>query len=275
MAPVQLAHDLYGTESGSPVVFLHGLSASRADFTQIAQDLASKKGFRVLNVDLRGHGGSPHTPPESYFSTEYANDVAQLIEAKLGKRPVLIVGHSLGGVVTAKLATMRPDLVKAVLLEDPPLYEGDAARRKASPAAGFFPKLVAGVKKIRAEKQPNSAYAVFAGPKASQEEKDLKIVALTPWDPASMESAISGLMWTEYDTTVRLACPVTVLAADPKVGPVFTPEDVANFAKTNPHAKIVTIQGAGHGIHLGKTKDAFVKELETFLATYSGAAAKL
>ncbi|KOG89036.1 alpha/beta hydrolase, partial [Streptomyces varsoviensis] len=70
---------------------------------------------RLIALDQRGHGLSEGGGP---FSTdEYAADAAALIE-ELGIAPLPVVGHSMGGLVAYALAAARPELVRALVIED-------------------------------------------------------------------------------------------------------------------------------------------------------------
>jgi pimeloyl-ACP methyl ester carboxylesterase len=66
---------------------------------------------------LRGHGESTPAKDGDYSLDAFAGDIAALIE-HLGVAPAVVVGHSLGGVITTKLAASRPELVAAAVLVD-------------------------------------------------------------------------------------------------------------------------------------------------------------
>jgi pimeloyl-ACP methyl ester carboxylesterase len=72
-------------------------------------------------VNLRGRGATPATPP--FDVEQQAADVAAILDA-LGVRGAIVVGHSLGGVVTLVLNEMRPDLVAGTVYVDSPLRAG-------------------------------------------------------------------------------------------------------------------------------------------------------
>lgn len=77
----------------------------------------------VLRLDFRGHGDSDRAPG-AYGMPEYVSDAVAVCE-QLAQRPCVVVGHSLGGATAAALAQQRPDLVRAVVLEDAPLFLND------------------------------------------------------------------------------------------------------------------------------------------------------
>lgn len=98
------------------VILLHGFQTAGITWLRTAQALA---GYDVIMPDFRGHGLSSGI--EHGFSAELlTEDIAALIRAlKLDK--VFVVGHSMGGEIAGRLAVTHPDLVRALVLVDPPL----------------------------------------------------------------------------------------------------------------------------------------------------------
>lgn len=103
---------LYAGGTGSPVVLLHGLGGSAANWVPVFPDLVAA--HRVIAVDLPGHGGSP-APPRGTGVEGFAAAVAAALEAE-GVGPALVAGHSFGGHVAVRLALQRPDLVAGLVL---------------------------------------------------------------------------------------------------------------------------------------------------------------
>ena len=68
-------------------------------------------------IDHRGHGGSGRAPGQ-YRVVDHVEDALTVLNW-LG-RPAVLFGHSLGALVAAAAAAARPELVRAVVLEDPP-----------------------------------------------------------------------------------------------------------------------------------------------------------
>ena len=126
---VGLYVEVDGPDDGTPVLFLHGVGSSARTWDWLPP--AVTQGRRIVRVDQRGHGRSDHATGTYVLARYGADAVAILRELVAG--PALIVGHSLGGVVAWWVAQNHPELVTAVLLEDPPLLaaetpEGDAGR---------------------------------------------------------------------------------------------------------------------------------------------------
>jgi pimeloyl-ACP methyl ester carboxylesterase len=102
------------TGDGEPVVLVHGLSASWRWWEATAQHLGER--FRVLLPDLPGHGDRPSMrAPALAGAPEWL--AAWLRSAGLERAH--LVGHSLGGLVCARLAIRRPELVDRLVLVAP------------------------------------------------------------------------------------------------------------------------------------------------------------
>jgi esterase len=99
---------------GPPVVLLHGLLGSAQNFGAIQKAIAAG-GRRVLALDLRNHGQSPHAPGMEYATM--AADVAETLAAE-GAWPAAVIGHSMGGKVAMALALTRPEGVERLLVAD-------------------------------------------------------------------------------------------------------------------------------------------------------------
>lgn len=109
---VRLYYEIDG--DGPPVLLLHpiGLDLTCWD----AQVAALLRGFRVLRVDLRGHGRS-EVPPAPYTLAGLADDVHGLLQ-RLQIGPAHVVGLSLGGMVAQVLALDHPGDVRSLVLAD-------------------------------------------------------------------------------------------------------------------------------------------------------------
>jgi lipase len=95
------------------VVAVHGITANHRTFALLAEALPE---HRLLAPDLRGRGAS-RTLPGPWGIDRHAEDVARFITAS-ADGPVVLVGHSMGGFVTAALVRRFPDLVSGLVLVD-------------------------------------------------------------------------------------------------------------------------------------------------------------
>ncbi len=109
--------------AGPTLVLLHGWPVSSVYWREDAQALASH--FRVLAVDLPGFGRS-FEPREAGCSIGIqARRMAEFIRGVAGG-PVSLAGHSMGGMIAARLAATQPELVERMILLAAPL-EGTTA----------------------------------------------------------------------------------------------------------------------------------------------------
>jgi pimeloyl-ACP methyl ester carboxylesterase len=96
---------------GPLVVLLHGFPTFWWTWRHQVVSLADA-GYRVVAMDLRGYGGSDHTP-HGYDPLTLAGDVAGLIRT-LGAADAVVVGHGWGGLIAWTLAAEHPDVVRAI-----------------------------------------------------------------------------------------------------------------------------------------------------------------
>lgn len=102
---VRLAADSFGDWDAPAVLMLHGGGQTRHAWHASATSLADA-GWRVITVDLRGHGESTHPRPPAYALQNFANDVRALIAA-IAEAPV-VIGASLGGIASLLAITESP-----------------------------------------------------------------------------------------------------------------------------------------------------------------------
>lgn len=116
---------------GIPVVLLHGIGMSSRAWKPVMTRL-QKQPVRTVAFDLLGFGASPKPNWIQYDIDDHASAVITSLK-KLHAGPVVLVGHSLGALIALRVARLRPDLVKHVILYEMPLYDGlpQKARYKA------------------------------------------------------------------------------------------------------------------------------------------------
>jgi pimeloyl-ACP methyl ester carboxylesterase len=107
-----------GPDSGEPALCVHGLEGSSRNWTDLMDLLRPRLACDAL--DLPGFGDSPPRPDGRYSIAALAQTVCALIEHR-GRGPVHLIGNSLGGAVSVKVAAIRPDLVRTLALVSPAL----------------------------------------------------------------------------------------------------------------------------------------------------------
>ncbi|HCX98921.1 MAG TPA: alpha/beta hydrolase [Bacteroidales bacterium] len=107
--------DLFYREmgSGEPIVILHGLYGASDNWMSIGRELSKQN--RVILVDQRNHGRSPHSTVHTYDLM--VSDLHRLFE-KLSLQNAVILGHSMGGKTASLFAYQYPQLLKGLVIAD-------------------------------------------------------------------------------------------------------------------------------------------------------------
>ena len=202
------------------------------------------EGVRVVALDFRGHGLSPHSEPYGY--AEYESDLMLLLD-RLGLDDVTVAGHSLGGYV-ALLAATHSDRIGRVLAIDVKsdwTEEGaafaersrDAAQRvepEREPLLGRLAKSVLPTELDQDELELLAERSIEAVEGAWRFRWDRRVLATEPVDPF----AFLG----------RVQCDVHVISgAESQVMP---PDSARRFAEAIPGATVEIVDGATHHVEL-------------------------
>jgi esterase len=252
---VELEWSRDGSPGATKVLMLHGLSGISTGYDEVVEELGD--GADVYRLDLRGHGRSGRAPG-TYSVPFYAADVIAFIENVIAE-PVVLVGHSLGGVIAHHITATRPDLVLSALCEDPPLYFGDQKLFEQSIMASVFPILESSMRAAQAEGRPREYYETMvgdavmpwgrAGDHMTARALQSRVDSLMLGDPDVWLPAIHGGALSGYDPDARITKPMIILRADPNMGPALFPEHAVQQQAANPEIDLRLIDGAPHGIH--------------------------
>ncbi|MEU4443429.1 alpha/beta fold hydrolase [Actinosynnema sp. NPDC050801] len=247
---------------GPPVVLVHGLGGSHLNWCLLAPHLVDR--HRVLAVDLAGFG---LTHPEGRTTTVPAN--ARLLERFLAEvvgEPAVLVGNSMGAMISILHTARRPSTVTALALLDPalPLPFGvrldpqvtAAFAMYAIPGLGqwFLAKSRAGVSTRRQVKRVLNL--VCADPKVVPEEMILASMSLleqraeVPGLDEAFLAAARSVVWTGatsrryYTAMSRVRVPVYLMAGEKdRLVPVASAREAA---RRNPSWRFEVLAGVGH-----------------------------
>lgn len=248
-----------GEGTGTPLVLLHGLFGQATNFGAVQKALAAA-GRRVLALDLRNHGASPHAAVPDYAAL--AADVAETLRAS-GAVPADVLGHSMGGKVAMMLALTEPDLVSRLIVADiapvayPPAFrpyaeamlaiplESGLTRKQADAAlAGAVP--AAGVRGFLLQNLDFSARPPAWRIGLRQIADSLPVV----------EAALPLPEGARYDG------PTLVLSGE--LSDYVREEHRAVFRALFPAARFGKVKGAGHWVHAEKP-EGFLAAVRAFL----------
>ena len=243
--------------AGQPLVLLHGVTRCRDDWQGVLPALS--RGWRVIAVDHRGHGDSGRA--DGYLVTDYVADVVRLLERSIAE-PVVIVGHSLGAMVAAGVAAAVPDLVRGIVLEDPP-FHGMGARIAGTAWQAQFAGMQAAA--LRGGTVDELALALAAielpvpgggttrlGALRDKAALAWSAACLARLDPEVLTPLVAGRWLDGYDPVAvarQIRCPVVLLHADPRAGGALADDEAAAFAAAVAGCRVERFPGCGHLIH--------------------------
>lgn len=105
-----------GDNTKPTIVCLHGLTRNSADFEFLCEHLSDK--YRVIAADQRGRGLSAYdSNPENYHPGVYVRDMLRLFDV-LDLNKIVLIGTSLGGLMSLLIAALQPERIQALILND-------------------------------------------------------------------------------------------------------------------------------------------------------------
>jgi pimeloyl-ACP methyl ester carboxylesterase len=242
-----------------PLVLLHGLFGQAQNFGAVQKVLAASR--RVVALDLRNHGASPHDPEMDYAAM--AADVVETLEA-LGALPAVVLGHSMGGKVAMMLALTRPELVARLIVADiapvpyPPFFRAYAEALQAIPLHPGLNRREADAALARAIDNPGIRAFLL---------QNLRLDSDPPaWRNglAEIAAALPAIEAVpDFPPGARYDGPVLVLSGERS--DYVREEHRPVFRALFPAARFTRIKGAGHWLHAEKP-EGFMAAVSAFLA---------
>jgi pimeloyl-ACP methyl ester carboxylesterase len=235
-------------------LLVHGVTSSSRTWWRAGPALA-ERGFRVVAVDLRGHGGSLRAVA-GLSVADLAGDVAETVEGPVE----LLVGHSLGALVALELVGARPGFARRLVLEDPP---GWGSVDWAGLAAGVefdTRRAATGPDGLRRE-------LAAANPAWPPGEAERRVADLADCDGPAVAAALRG--GVAFDLPALLAAarlPTLLLLAEEALG--------SNLCGLDRKAAVEALTGttrvlpAGHSLHR-EALDAWLAAVDAWLGVQS------
>lgn len=266
----------YGSPGGErlPVVCLHGLARTSADFHRLATALATARGQarRVIAMDYRGRGRSDYDPnPANYNVGVELNDVLT-VQAALGIGRSVFIGTSRGGILTMLLAATNPAIVAGAVLNDigPVIepqglmrikgYVGKLAQPASFAEGGEMLRRLFGAQFTALSTEDWTAFA-----ERSFVERDGKLVA--GYDPALAETLATynpdqplPPLWPQFDALAG----VPVMVVRGANSDLLSPDTVAAMRQRHPGLQVIEVADQGHAPLL--MEDDVIARIGAFVA---------
>jgi pimeloyl-ACP methyl ester carboxylesterase len=247
------ARDYPNADSSHTVLCLHGLTRNSADFEDLALLLADR--FRVISVDQRGRGLSEwDSQSDNYQPVRYVQDMFTLIE-KLNLKDIILLGTSLGGLMSMIMVAMKPNLFSAVIMNDigpvvdqagldriksyvgksaPVKTWDDAAKQVAATNGAAFPNY-----------QQSDWKKIVS--RMYEEKSDGTLVLR--YDPAiskpmdnDQETAVPASLWPLFDAMTNT--PLLLIRGE--LSDILSPACVEEMHKRHHSMQLTTVANTGH-----------------------------
>lgn len=244
-----------GDPAGRPVLFLHGYSDSLRSFDCLLPHLPT--GIRAIVPSQRGHGEAGR-PDHGYAMRDFADDVARLMDA-LGVARAVLVGHSMGAIVAARLAIDRPERVAALVL-----MGGFAALRGNPGVEEMWRDVVSTLQDpVPVEFALEFQRSTIARP-VSPAMLDMVVGESLKLPARVWQAVLQGLRQVDFTSELpSITAPTLVLWGDQDN---FSGRAEQEALAAATRARLVALEGTGHALHW-EDPERVAAEIAGFLAT--------
>jgi pimeloyl-ACP methyl ester carboxylesterase len=211
-------------DGAKTAVLIHGIMSDSRAWHRVTAELHAH-GYRVLAVDLAGHGRSPRA--RRYSPAAWAHDVVETLEPMLDRAPDVVMGHSLGGLVASLVADRLAP--RAAIYIDPAFSFPTGVKGWAFKA--FFAMAP----------RPRRSALVRMNPRWSAVDVDIEVATLRDWD----KRTILGFLDTRpLVPPARLVAPSLVVLAEKSL--LITERVAAQMRSRG--MTVATVRGTGHTV---------------------------
>jgi pimeloyl-ACP methyl ester carboxylesterase len=242
------------------IILLHGVMDNGLGWIPVARDLQEQ--FDVIMTDARGHGHTGGSLDNLSYQL-LAADVAAFIQALDLEKPYLF-GHSMGAMTAAMATANYPELVRAIVLEDPPFTDAAPVQAGGEPTEAPMLQFFQGILALR-DLPPEQRLVV-----ARQYNPLWDEVELAPWVESKIEFNLEIFQYLERvvpwrEMLPRISCPILLVTGDPEAHAIVTPQIAQEAAHLWQHGEIIQIKGAGHCIHRDRYAET-MPQIQAFLS---------
>ncbi len=252
-----------GPANGQPLVLLHGLTLNNNEWATLLPELT--RHWHVYAPELRGHGQSGRAPDNQYRIVDYARDIIAFLK-QIGQ-PVVLIGHSLGGLVAILAAARYPEGVSALVLLDPPLFSfAEGVDGQQSTKARF--QMVSALVKDNPPYETVVARLRTAMPQAPEPMIMGLAGFITGVDAGTVDCVLRDQSWDGEnlpDAERSLRCPTLLIHGDWDRDAAVRPQDVDEFKANVPAATVIHIAQADHFLKMFEQPNLVLDGVKQFL----------
>jgi pimeloyl-ACP methyl ester carboxylesterase len=278
----ELAVRAAGDDSLPVLVFVHGFSLDLTTWHYQWTQLSSR--YRCVLFDLRSHGRSARAAGGDLSPSAFAEDLAAVVETLPSGAPVVLVGHSMGGVAILGTAAARPDLFETRVAgcAFAGVAASDLLRGAMGSITGLLRPRLGSLRQAASRMNRLRRYVLSSpadlghliarmtqfGPHASPHLVEY-VVGLAARAPSEVwTDALAGLMDVDLRGALRrVRVPALVLVGEhDRVTP---PSTAVALADELPDGRLEILEGAGH-IPMMEAHEAFNERIERFAAEVLG-----
>jgi pimeloyl-ACP methyl ester carboxylesterase len=262
-AMLQVRDTAPAAPGAEPAAYVHGLGGSSQNFTDLAALLADR--FDGQAVDLPGFGYSD--PSRSYSIRAFADRIIAFLEYE-NRGPVHLVGNSLGGSISVRVAALRPDLVRTLTLISPAMPFLDPRRTAQGPVLPLLAlpradRLLAwGMARLSVDEMAEQVLLACFGDtsrvspqRRAEATEEIKLRYTVAHYPKAYLGTLRGLVSSFLraylpvaDSQWRLAARITAptLVIGGLTDKLVDPRVPAAVAKAIPDSRLLILPGVGH-----------------------------
>jgi pimeloyl-ACP methyl ester carboxylesterase len=269
----------------TPMLLVHGLGANTVSWVTVGQALADRRGAPVTALDLAGFGYTRAVGTDATMNRNAGLVVAAL--EQLG--PAVVMGNSMGGALTVKVAGRRPDLVAAMVLVNPAMRPAGVRSPQVRATMFVAPMLLRRVgERLVASRATQvgpegmvdgTLQVVLSSPEALDPEVREHFVRITrdrmafPEAARAYADAAASLVWylsrnfdRDLAVALRTVPGLMIFGAEDQLIHVSSAHALA---ARHPELDVTLLEGVGHAPQL-EAPDHFVDSVDRWLTTSGG-----
>jgi pimeloyl-ACP methyl ester carboxylesterase len=230
------------TGKGMPLLLLHGFGSTASDWHQYTAELS--KNYRVIAVDLPGHSRSDYMDTTNIYLHKRAAEYILAMLDSMHIDSINVIGHSSGGFITLYMATIKPELLKKIVVIGAQVYYSNTTRNVITSLGG---------------PEQNPIVQIDELIKTHGKQKGT-LIAQQFWNFRKLYGDPS---FTPDVLSTITAKTLIIHGDDDPIAPV---SNAWEMFQNIPQAHLWVVPGGGHIPHIGEgRKEDFIKEVLSFL----------